>query len=372
MASSHEPSSKKAPTTEIVLITETLEDTRSSSVLTLIKTRLAFLFLFVLVMAGYYAAAFSLQNDNASGHTGALSKSQVSPHHSPSMCSCYSDTNSEECCERTIWRTHKFGTILLGDLFQEFRQSNAPLRIRTKPTPKSDNYTLPVKSDYRHVMVTRDWFDSIVSGYLYHKAGYECWIDYRGSDKETKHPKHWDMEMYYHNKYWDTQQLTFHQKLEIPHPPPRNNRSLCSYLEEETEEDGIKVIMDVALSRWYKGVVPYYEKTLAKLQRDQQHQSLFLCYEDLVDPFQQEEVFHDILQHMFPGRNTSNVAMPGKMKASLIKQQQNDSVYSGGHASAHDPKLRARLRKLVERYDDQLFNNTIASSNTIFGCGSKT
>jgi prepilin signal peptidase PulO-like enzyme (type II secretory pathway) len=37
-----------------------------------------------------------------------------------SKCNCYDI--SAHCCDHTLWRTHKFGTILIGDLFSEYRQ----------------------------------------------------------------------------------------------------------------------------------------------------------------------------------------------------------------------------------------------------------
>jgi len=217
--------------------------------------------------------------------------------------------------------------------------------------------------------VTRNWFDAIVSGYLYHKAGYECWIEYRGSENPIHHSKHFDMEQHYHNKYWDDEQqyLTWHSSRGIPYPP-RHNRSLCTYLQQESEQDGIRIIIDLALSRWYKGIVAYHEKATQNNKYEQR--SLFLCYEDLVDPFHQEQVFYRILDFMFPGANTNATsAMPAKMKHSLQQQQQDNTLYAGGHASAHDPQVRTRLRAMVDQYDRELFNDTIATSNTIFGCG---
>jgi len=326
-------------------------------------------------------------------------------------CDCFSEdltsttlrrnkqaSNTRICCERILWRTHKFGTVLLGDLFAEFRGHNDEQQhdssgtmsssnhhditklsgtiIQTRPTPKSSNYSLPDASalDYRHVLVTRNWFDAIVSGYLYHKAGYECTVEFRGSNQH--HSKHYDMERHYHNKFWDTQHLTWHEQYQIPYPP-RQNRSLCAYLAQESEQDGIPILMDVALSRWYKGVVEYHEKAMAAAAAagvDGVKRSLFLCYEDLVDPMQQEPIFYQILNFLFPSRNnistTDNVHMPPPMKQALLRQQQkNQSQYEGGHASAHDPALRARLRALVEQYDQHLFRGVIASSNAIFGCG---
>ena len=278
----------------------------------------------------------------------------ITKHKRPSnkndTCNCLnSNAQKENCCQRTIYRLHKMGTILLGDLFQHFRHDRNHL-IRTKHVPWNTRFA--TDRDYRHVIVTRNWFDAIVSGYLYHFAGYECWIDFRGNEREFNRTDDWDLHLLYHEEY------------DIAYPP-RNNRSLCSYLQQESQEDGIKVIIDIALSWWYKGVIPYYRQAQEQLER----KSLFLCFEHLVNPLDQEEVFHHMLQHFFPGQNTSSMDMPPKMKQLLLQQQQNHSVYQGAHASTHDAQLRAKLRDFVVRYDQELFNNTVAASNAVFNCG---
>mmetsp|Transcript_19287 Transcript_19287/g.34926 ORF Transcript_19287/g.34926 Transcript_19287/m.34926 type:complete len:211 (+) Transcript_19287:526-1158(+) len=209
--------------------------------------------------------------------------------------------------------------------------------------------------DYRHVLITRNWWNAIVSGYLYHKAGYECWMDYRGKVRDENRTNDWDAH------------LEFHKQNDILYPP-RNNRSLCAYLQQESEEDGIKVIIDIALSWWYKGAIPYYRQAQEQLKQTHRRKSLFLCYEHLVNPFEQEATFHLMLKHFFPGRNTSAMQMPTKMKALLIQQQQNHSIYQGGHASTHDAKVRTRLRNLVVQFDQELFDNTVATSNSVFKC----
>jgi hypothetical protein len=173
-----------------------------------------------------------------------------------SSCDCINP--AARCCDRTIFRTHKFGTILIGDMFLQFRQTDAKYRIHTLPTPKNLDYTLPTTLDYRHVLVTRNWFDAIVSGYLYHKAGYECTLDYRGNatGRVQHHSQYFDLEVQYHLKDWDTDLQIVQCQI-----APCNNRSFCQYLAEEEEETGIRMVMDFALSRWYKGVVPYYRKS---------------------------------------------------------------------------------------------------------------
>ena len=304
-------------------------------------------------------------------------------------CDCFNNhNNNDQCCERILWRTHKFGTVLLGDLFANFRRSTtAPVdpttssfmfRVDTRPTPKSSNFTLPTTTllDYRHVMVTRNWMDAIVSGYLYHKAGYECTIDFRGTP--THHSKHFDMERHYHNKFWDTPNyLTYHYNYNISFPP-RHNRSLCDYLAQESEPAGIAVVVDLALSRWYKGVVAYHRLA------NHSERTMFLCYEDLVDPWQQESIYYRILNFLFPTNTTTTdwtvvAPMPGAMQQALWQQKKQQSqnqnqslqLYEGGHSSSHDPHLRARLRSLVAQFDQQWCHGTVAKSNAIFGCGER-
>lgn len=227
--------------------------------------------------------------------------------------------------------------------------------IRLEQTSRFAHARLPTHGDFRHVVVTRNFVDAIVSGYLYHKAGHECWLDNFGNRKKLNRT----------STDWHVQ-LTFHN--DIPYPP-RNSRSLCSYLEQESEEDGMRVLMDVALSGWYKGVVPYYNKVQEWLQTNHEQRSLFICFEDLVDPFQQEEIYREILNWLFPGQDMNKTSMPEKAKVCLEQQQRNQTRYSGGHSTVKDGELRARLRGLVERLDRQVFRNTVAQSNAIFGCG---
>jgi uncharacterized protein YehS (DUF1456 family) len=70
------------------------------------------------------------------------------------------------------------------------------------------------------------------------------------------HSQYFDLEVQYHLKDWDTDLQIVQRQI-----APCNNRSFCQYLAEEEEETGIRMVMDFALSRWYKGVVPYYRKS---------------------------------------------------------------------------------------------------------------
>jgi hypothetical protein len=283
-------------------------------------------------------------------------------------CDCFDV--AARCCDRTVFRTHKFGTILLGDMFLPNRLKDAQFRIHTSPTPKNYDYQLPTTFDYRHVLVTRNWFDAMVSGYLYHQAGYECTMDYKGNASATfqHHSQYFNMEQHYHLADWDAQ-LTYHHQDGLV--VPRHNRSFCQYLQDEPMEIGMPVLMDFALSRWYKGVVPYYEKAKARDQQTGRQRSLFLCFEDLVNPYQQEDLFHQMATFLFPSTNASEWTLPGAIQASIAQQKASHGQYEGGHATNHDAALRQTLRQFAEQLDRDVFGNVVATSSAMFGCGEK-
>ena len=243
------------------------------------------------------------------------------------------------------------------DLFRDFLRTKNYSKIAFPSYPSIADRELPTNTDFRHVAMTRNWFDSIVSAYLYHKSGHECWLSERG-DENLKHVlwRHWYVR------------LPFHERNGIPYPNHKN-RSLCTYLSEESEQDGIRAIIDFALFRWYNGVVSYWKKAQARFHKDGIERVLFVCYEDLTDPYQQEEMFQRILQWLYPDQDMNNVSMPVDVQELLHEQKTHHSIYSGGHASDHDPLLRERLRTLVKNTDREYFNSTLALSNEIFECG---
>lgn len=62
-----------------------------------------------------------------------------------------------------------YRTILTGQLFGGFRYPEYG-HIDLRQTPRPNQKAFP-STDYRHVMVIRNYVDAIVSGYLYHKDG---------------------------------------------------------------------------------------------------------------------------------------------------------------------------------------------------------
>lgn len=72
-------------------------------------------------------------------------------------CSCMNPAASRDCCQRVVRRTHKQGYVLTRELFNN--KSYPGIDVT-----QSFRTTIPVNTDYRDVIITRDWYESIVSG----------------------------------------------------------------------------------------------------------------------------------------------------------------------------------------------------------------
>lgn len=105
-------------------------------------------------------------------------------------CSCYNETAPWSCCERYIHATHKMGHTYIKDLFGPYSAYNPGDRILRTPARADHRWDgthgfRPIDgiediapgsgyfdraADYREVFVNRNWFESLVSGYLYRKV----------------------------------------------------------------------------------------------------------------------------------------------------------------------------------------------------------
>lgn len=151
-------------------------------------------------------------------------------------CSCQNPkSNFKKCCKRRILRTHKMGCVMTKDLFDAYdgsssSQSQAGGQIRRVTEPHSYTYTkgLP-RQDFRDVLVLRNLYDAIVSGYLYHIDGRECWKTGKGEpiqNPETESKPY--LQKWYEYLSYDIVD------------PPRRNRSMCQYMADESEENGMR------------------------------------------------------------------------------------------------------------------------------------
>ncbi|GKY98891.1 hypothetical protein MPSEU_000845000 [Mayamaea pseudoterrestris] len=255
-------------------------------------------------------------------------------------CSCFQ--RQRECCDRKVLRTHKFGYLLTQQLYKSFDPVITRHRIAVSQLPVAavDN-----NMDYRHVIIVRNMFDAIVSGFLYHQSGHECWLTFNGD--RSRHEKNFDWEKYlqYSHSY-----------------PPRRGRSLCRYIAHEHLNISMRVYIDVALSKWYAGVEPYFEEMERRKQAavDSIPKTWVVCFEDYTNASQQLGLFDESMDFMFPGEGRDDYVIPLQPES-----------YDGGHASSHDPATRQALKQLVYELDEQVFGHALEKLNSLYNCGNQ-
>lgn len=120
------------------------------------------------------------------------------------------------------------GQILSKHLFDDYEPM---IRRRGRPYQEAYDDRMPA-NDYRDVLLIRNIYDALVSGYLFHKEGQEC--DDMGYKGELS------LKRWYS---WISYELD----------PPREHRSLCKYIASESEEVGMRA---------YIGMCYLHEKRL--------------------------------------------------------------------------------------------------------------
>lgn len=298
-----------------------------------LKTKQKQILTILLLIFTTYVVSFARITTRRHSQQFSAQLSKASP---PKSCSCWN--TSDKCCDRKILRAHKMGVVLIRDLIQH------PLGVESAIILPSE-ITNQTKPDYRHVVITRPIYDSIISGYLYHKSGRECWLDQHGLPRVK-------------NKTFD-----WEPKLSFPLSPPGLNRTLCSYLAQESESDGIRAVVDLALSAWYSGLVPHYELVEQMEMNDNRH-TLFVCFEELSNTATQQATIQRITDWLYPGGHS--FSQPPRIA------KQASTSYKGGHSTSVDATVRKRLYDLVRRHDMELFNGMGTKASNMFGCDKKS
>jgi len=137
--------------------------------------------------------------------------------------------------------------------------------------------------------------------------------------------------------------------------PRANNRSLCSYLAEESVEHGMLAYMDVAFNRWYQPLVDNWKLVREKVPMNH---TMFVCYEQLSHPKYQLETMGLILGWLFPsGHNVD------------VREIALGTTYNGAHSTSHDETLRSTLKDVIKTLDVRYFGGQVEFLNDQFGCG---
>lgn len=210
------------------------------------------------------------------------------------------------------------------------------------------NLTYQLERDYRTVFVTRNFYDTIISGYLYHKSGRECWLSSAGKGGRSGWLLHFNWEEFLEKergrtaKYW-------------PSLPATN---LCKYLQLAPLEDGLRVYADLAMAYWLNSVVAL--ANARNVTPPAKSRTLFLCYEQ----FNINENFPNAI------KEAGSFLYPAESIAQwdgMVSTNQG----GGGHATTTDSAMRMELHALLRIIDSKHLGGEINAGSLKFGCSSE-
>jgi hypothetical protein len=280
-------------------------------------------------------------------------------------CDCAS-SNEPTCCLRSVIVFHKMGHVVTDELFGAcvFMVNIAFKSVRP--------HQMPLTPDYRSVLVLRNIWTALASGYLYHKRGMECWLDPYGEPRPNNRLQNTDWQNYFTAKN-DTA-LT-----------------LCHYLRDQPEALGMRAYMEFIFRRkgGYRGLC--IDLAIMNNVEIVKEKSMLVCYEDLLKT--PKDTFDRMLHFLYPSntKETHSNSNDGKSDdqpegdvpvstPSLLGQcyqtarTRVDSAftgqdhYTGAHATNHDPELRSRLVALAKQIDAKFFNSQVAFLDTMIPC----
>ncbi|GKY99790.1 hypothetical protein MPSEU_000932800 [Mayamaea pseudoterrestris] len=278
-------------------------------------------------------------------------------------CSCENSDAPWDCCQRTIRSSHKMGYTLTRDLMRKIKLPSSSL-LNILVTQRK-RWELPA-TDHRDVVVVRDVYDALVSGYLYHQSGRECSLDAFGVPlreqfgiNSTAYVSNMSTASSKRSRFFmssDWEKYMNRTALE----PSKQGRDLCTYLQEESVLDGMRVYMDVAFGRWYDGL----SDTLDLMQLPvASTKMLFICYEELSDPDATAYTMRRMLEWLYPVEIGKD-ALPGYndfQHATLADKKI-------GHGTSNGTETRVELKAIVAWLDEHLFNKMVATLQQKHGC----
>jgi hypothetical protein len=208
-----------------------------------------------------------------------------------------------------------------------------------KITPKKYLIT-STSEDQRDVIITRNIYAAIASGYLYHKKGKECYLHPNYDDRPW--PVTWPKVHNLHN-FWEYTSLPTID-------PPHGRENLCIYLANNTMEDGLKVYIDWVFSVYYD-VVDEWDGDASK--------TLYVCFDDLTNEGKDQDSLQKIEHFFFPMRDVLHYSgwRPGAQ------------AYDGEHSTSSDPRLRGKINEIAKELDQMVFGGKLAAFQKRYPCG---
>jgi len=241
--------------------------------------------------------------------------------------------------------------------------------------------------DYRVVLVWRNIYDALISGYLYHREGKECWltsygepvvdgIDNEDNDEPTSRRRK--------RKVGKPNKRRWDRFVSFDLDPPRSNRTLCQYLVDESLEVGMRTYLDYVFNDRYSGILSHWalgrgmpNSTIAK-------RSATVCYENLNAGAsrRRDDTVDWMLQFWYggggnenndePDPDTTNTAAVMRWREEYRRRNRllaNNDASFAGHSTKKDPGTVRLLRDVIRRLDEWYYNGDVAWLNSVMPCG---
>jgi len=290
-----------------------------------------------------------------------------------------------------VHRSHKTGYVLMQKLLRrQKRRKQVAL-----PWTQSYHYLedFPKAHDFRMALILRNFHSAVVSGYLYHKSGYECTVRHDGAVQGENWTggapwlvrPGWESQLSFElpSSSSTARRTAKEENSAASHGddddddyyPPVDNRTACRYLAETPERIGLRVYLDLAFRTKYRTCLTNF--VLARQFRYLKERTKVWCFEELADPNRVERSVREILRFLYNVTSEEEQQLARRQKE--LGQREDSSSSSknknlhplvawryepkmgdaGRHGTTRDPVVRSRLRRLVKEIDSEYYGGAL-------------
>jgi hypothetical protein len=258
-------------------------------------------------------------------------------------------------CQRAFLVVHKMGYVYAEDIVKRVYPRDRVVHREIVGLPAWTDgfnkvYRTP-KTDYRHVLVTRDFQEAVLSGYFYHRTGRECWLNWNGERgvNGTNFPG-WLMKQ----TAWSNRITAANRKL-FPVPPARG-RNLCRFLMEEPPRVGFRAYLEWTYNLHLAPLWSFYQDR-QRSESGRVKKTLHVCYDEIVNDY--DESIASFTRHF---------GLDEKVDRSRGYTAATRQASAANHGTAKNETLKEELKALYHELDKMLFDGRLSKWNDALGC----
>ncbi|GKY98087.1 hypothetical protein MPSEU_000766600 [Mayamaea pseudoterrestris] len=290
--------------------------------------------------------------------TGTINVSNLPPLPIINLqCNCNNNYTNKTCCRRMVARAHKMGYEWSRKIGVELRprlERNNFTNIFVRQEAIDISTAEWPKTDVKAMLILRNIYSSLLSGFVYHRSGMECWRNEFG--QELVHP----LPLRYHQDWrnWITS---------LPQLTLQSYDSLCHLLAHEPTEIGLRVYVEWVMRRHYGKHGTFVHLALATLVPWIKDRTMIQCFET-VTTVPMRESMQEWLDYFYhnSGMTLSHFNLAENDQA---PQGSRGESGAGGHSTNVDAQTRRKLFAMIRRLDAEHFGGQIAWIDSKIPCG---